>query len=208
MTTESAPRWRRLEPDQRRAQILACARRLFAERGYDSVSTTELAKQSGVARGLINHYFGTKRELYLEVIRELVFIPDFAVERLAHGTLEQRASASIDRFLEVIVRHRKMWLATIGTGGYGHDPDVERILQEADENVAERMLETLGLATISTGHDELRAMLRSYSAFAKAASREWMLRKTLTRDQVRTLLITMLVSIVRDVHGPLFQPVD
>jgi AcrR family transcriptional regulator len=42
--TSTAPRWRRLEPDQRRAQILACARRLFGERHYEAVSTTELAK--------------------------------------------------------------------------------------------------------------------------------------------------------------------
>ena len=99
MTLDSAPRWRRLEPDERRAQILACARRLFGERHYEAVSTTELARESGVARGLINHYFGTKRELYLEVVRELMFVPEFAVEKLAHGTLEQRVGASIDRFL-------------------------------------------------------------------------------------------------------------
>lgn len=53
------PRWRRLEPDQRREQILACATELFGERPFASVSTTELAARAGVARGLINHYFGT-----------------------------------------------------------------------------------------------------------------------------------------------------
>lgn len=204
MTTETEPRWRRLEPDQRRAQILACARRLFGERNYESVSTTELARESGVARGLINHYFGTKRELYLEVIRELVFIPDFAVERLAHGTLEQRVEGSIDRFLDVIERNRNMWLGMIGTGGFGRDEDVARILREADEDTADRMLETLGLKRISAGREELRAMIRSYSALAKSVTGEWMVRGTLTREQVHTLLCTTLLAIVRDVHGPLF----
>ena len=204
-TIASQPRWRRLEPDERRAQILACARRLFGERTYESVSTTELARESGVARGLINHYFGTKRELYLEVVRELVFIPDFAVERLAHGTLEQRVTASIDRFLDVIERNRNMWLGMLGTGGYGRDEDVAAILREADEDTADRMLETLGLKRISAGREELRAMIRAYSALAKTSTGEWMVRGTLTREHVRTLLCTTLVAIVRDVHGPLFD---
>ncbi|HWC79762.1 MAG TPA: helix-turn-helix domain-containing protein [Pseudonocardiaceae bacterium] len=203
-STAAGPRRRRLEPDERRAQILACARRLFGERNYESVSTTELARESGVARGLINHYFGTKRELYLEVIRQLVFIPDFAVERLAHGTLEQRITASIDRFLEVIERNRKMWLGMIGTGGYGRDPDVAAILAEADADTADRMLETLGLTEISEGREELRAMLRCYNTMAKSVTGEWMLRGTLTREQVRTILCTTLASIVRDVHEPMF----
>jgi AcrR family transcriptional regulator len=202
MSTE--PRWRRLEPDQRRAQILACARRLFGERHYDAVSTTELAKESGVARGLINHYFGTKRELYLEVLRELMFIPEFAVEQLAHGSIEQRATASIERFLTVIERNRSMWLATVGTGGYGRDPDVEQILQEADEIAADRMIQTVGLDHITEGKEELRAMIRSFSGMAKTATREWLVRKTLTRDQVQTLLATLLATIITEVHGHMF----
>lgn len=201
MSTEPAPRWRRLEPDERRAQILACARRLFGERHYEAVSTTELARESGVARGLINHYFGTKRELYLEVVRDLMFIPEFAVEQLAHGTVRHRVEASIDRFLTVIERNRSMWLATVGTGGFGRDPDVEAILQEADEIAADRMLDTVGLGDITSGREELRAMIRAYSGMAKSASREWLVRRTLTREQVHTLLSTTLVTIITDVHG-------
>ncbi|HEX4702998.1 MAG TPA: helix-turn-helix domain-containing protein [Pseudonocardiaceae bacterium] len=203
MSTE--PRWRRLEPDERRAQILACARRLFGERHYDAVSTTELARESGVARGLINHYFGTKRELYLEVVRELMFIPEFAVEQLAHGTIEQRTAASIDRFLTVVERNRTMWLATLGTGGgFGRDPDVEQIMQEADEIAADRMLQTVGLADTTEGRAELRAMILSFSGMAKAATREWMIRGSLTRDQVQTLLSTVLATIITRVHGQMF----
>jgi AcrR family transcriptional regulator len=205
MSTESAPRWRRLEPDERRAQIMACARRLFGERHYDAVSTTELARQSGVARGLINHYFGTKRELYLEVVRELMFIPEFAVEQLAHGSLDDRVTASIDRFLAVIERNRSMWLATAGTGGWGRDPDVERILAEADEIAADRMLETVGLDHITEGREELRAMIRSFSGMAKVATREWLVRGTLNRQQVHTLLCGTLVTIVSDVHARMFD---
>jgi AcrR family transcriptional regulator len=59
-----------LEHDERRAQILACARRLFSERHYDAVPTEEIAREAGVARGLLHHYFGTKRELFLSVVEQ------------------------------------------------------------------------------------------------------------------------------------------
>jgi AcrR family transcriptional regulator len=205
MSVDPAPRWRRLEPDERRAQILACARRLFGERHYEAVSTTELARESGVARGLINHYFGTKRGLYLEVVRDLMFIPEYAIERLPRGGLEERVAASMDRFLTVIERNSAMWLATIGTGGYGRDPDVERIMQEADEIAADRMLETVGLQGITAGREELRAMIRAFSGMAKAATREWLVSKTLTREQVHTLLCRTQVTIITQVHGTMFS---
>jgi AcrR family transcriptional regulator len=66
---------RRLEPDERREQILRCAIRLFGERPYANVSTTEITAEAGVARGLVNHYFGTKRELYLVVVRRMRAFP-------------------------------------------------------------------------------------------------------------------------------------
>jgi AcrR family transcriptional regulator len=54
-------RRRRLEPDARREQILSVAIRLFGSKPYAEVSTTDVARDAGVARGLVNHYFGTKR---------------------------------------------------------------------------------------------------------------------------------------------------
>ena len=62
----------RSDADERRRRILSVARRLFSERGFSDVSTIEIASEAGVARGLINHYYGTKRELYVEVVREMV----------------------------------------------------------------------------------------------------------------------------------------
>ena len=71
-----APRWTRLEHDERRGQILAAAATLFAERHYASVSTKDIADAAGVARGLLHHYFGSKRDLYLEVAREMLRVPE------------------------------------------------------------------------------------------------------------------------------------
>jgi AcrR family transcriptional regulator len=196
--TTAAPRWRRLEPDERREQILACAIKLFGERPYSAVSTTELAQEAGVARGLINHYFGTKRDLYLEVVRQMVTFPEHAVEHLAKGSLAERVDGVVAWFLDMVSLHPKTWLAAIGAEGVGDDPEVERILAEADDTATDRLLEAVDLADLIAHREELRAMIRSYGALVKAAAREWLVRDTMPREHVQLLLTNTLLSILRD----------
>jgi AcrR family transcriptional regulator len=196
------PRWRRLEPDARREQILTCAVELFGARPYAAVSTTELASRAGVARGLINHYFGTKRDLYLAVVRRMVTIPQTAVDTLPDGTLEERVDASVTWFLDAVARHSRTWLAAIGAESI--DPEVQHILAEADERAADRVLDATGLSAAASHREELRALVRSYGGLVKAAAREWLVRGTLTREQVHVLMSTTLLTLVRDT-GPRIQ---
>jgi AcrR family transcriptional regulator len=194
--SSAEPRWRRLEPDARREQILVCAIRLFGDRPYPAVSTTDIAQEAGVARGLINHYFGTKRDLYLEVVKRMVTIPSQPPEAQPPGTLEERIEASVSWFLDRVLRHSKTWLVAVG--GVGHDPDVERILAEADELAADRVLEFVGLANVNEHREQLRAMIRAYGGMVKAAGREWLMREHLSRDQVHLLLSHTLLTLVRE----------
>src|SRR6478609_1365581 len=145
MTADVLPRGRRLEPDERREQILSCAVRLFGERPYAEVSTTDIAAAAGVARGLINHYFGTKKGLFVESVRVLVTIPSVAVEQLPQGDLATRVDASVAWFLDVVSRHSRSWLAAVDGGGVGRDAEIERVLAEADEIAADSILVAVGL---------------------------------------------------------------
>jgi AcrR family transcriptional regulator len=199
-SAEAVPRWQRLEHDERRAQILACARRLFSERNYDAVSTTDIAREAGVARGLLHHYFGTKRDLYLEVVRSLMRMPSNPVPLQSPGRgLEVVISESVERWLQLLERNRGTWLAAIGGRGLGRDPEVEAILDEARERAADRLIEALQTYEASRAPAELRATIRAYSGLAEAASVEWLESNRLTRDQVKALLIHGFLSIVRDV---------
>ncbi len=196
----AVPRWQRLEHDERREQILGCARRLFSERKYDSVSTTDIAREAGVARGLLHHYFGTKRDLYLEVVRSLMRMPSNPVPLQSPGRgLEVVISDSVERWLQMLERNRGTWLAAIGGRGLGRDPEVEAILDEAREQAADRLIEALQTYEASRAPPELRATIRAYSGFAEAASVEWLERDRLTREQAKALLIQGFLSIVQDV---------
>lgn len=57
------PTLRQRQAAARREQILETALRLFAERGFDATSTKLIAKEAGIAEGLIFHYFPTKAAL-------------------------------------------------------------------------------------------------------------------------------------------------
>ena len=183
--------------DERRRRILAAARALFSERGYSDVSTTEIAAEAGVARGLINHYFGTKRELYVEVVREMVRFRSQPVPEYVDGTTPQaRLDESIERWLDMVERNREAWLAAIGAEGLGHDPEIEAVLDEAREEATTRLIQVLGLGPAADAPPELHAVLRAYGGMAEAATREWLERGRWSREQVAAFLKAALPELV------------
>lgn len=196
-TATSALSPSRLEPDERRRQILAAARSLFSDRGFSAVSTGEIAAQAGVARGLINHYFGTKRELYVEVVREMVRFRSQPVPEYVDGaTPQDRLAESIDRWLEMVSRNREAWLAAVGAEGLGRDPEIEAVLDDAREQATARLIEVLGLGPAAGAPPELHAVLRAYGGMAEAATREWLERDRWTREQVAAFLKAALRQLV------------
>lgn len=199
MSTDSAPKWRRLEPDERREQIFTCAADLFGARPYTDVSTSDIAARAGVARGLINHYFGTKRELYLAVVRRAMTVPHFAVELLPEGPLDRRVDAAVGWFLDMITKQEKMWLAATAPEGIGRDTEVERILSDADRESADRVLEAVGVDPDDNRWNELNALVRAYGGMVKAAGREWLVRGALSREEVHLLLSKSLLTLIGEV---------
>ncbi|MDQ6745213.1 MAG: TetR/AcrR family transcriptional regulator [Actinomycetota bacterium] len=200
MASSPAPRWQRLQHDERRRQILACARQLFSQRHYASVSTAEIAEKAGVTRGLLHHYFGTKRDLYLEVVRTLMRMPSNPIPPQSPGRgVESIIAESVDRWLELLERNRGTWLAAIGARGLGRDPEVEAILEHAREQAADRLVEALGRGAAAQAPGHVRAAVRAYGGFAEAASVQWLERDRLTRAQLQALLVEGFLSIVGEV---------
>lgn len=195
--TAVEPRRQRLNPDERRRQIFLCAQRLFNERPYEDVSATDIAAAAGVARGLINHYFGNKRELYLDVIKVSSTIPEGAMARLPEGSLPERIDAAVEWFLDSLEESGASWLG-FGSGGMGRDPDLERILVAAENDSIELLIHACGLSGRRDGREQIRAMFRVYAQLARSGAREWLLRKTLTRPQVHALLASTLAVIVEE----------
>lgn len=71
-------------PDTR-AQILAAARELFAERGFARTSVRAVAAQAGVDPSLVHHYFGSKDDLLLASLEMPVDPRELMVPVVAAG---------------------------------------------------------------------------------------------------------------------------
>lgn len=59
-----------MEGRSNRPRIVGAARKLLAEEGYDRMTMKQLAREAGVAQGLIHYYFSGKAEILLEVLME------------------------------------------------------------------------------------------------------------------------------------------
>jgi AcrR family transcriptional regulator len=68
--TDRPPTARQRMAAARREQILETALKLFAERGFDATSTRQIAREVGVAEGLIFHYFPTKASLLAAILQD------------------------------------------------------------------------------------------------------------------------------------------
>lgn len=187
-----ARRWVRLESDQRRAQILATAQRLFSQRPFGEVSTTEIADAAGVTRGLLHHYFGTKRELYLEAVRGLVGLTG-ADEAPEVGPVSWEQG--VDVWMEYVEANREAWLAAVTAGETGRDQAMTDILEEVRERTATQVLLALGLDEEAT--PEVRPLVRAFGGLAEQASREWLERQRISREQARVLLLETLPLLVQ-----------
>ena len=149
---------------------------------------------------MLNHYFGTKRDLYLEVVRQTVtLVPSIQTDAgVKTGRLDKRVARAVDLFLDNVYERGSTFVTVIGAEGIGADPEVESILAHADDVAARAVLETIGEGAV--GDDpEQRAVIRAYGGLVKAAVREWLRDETLSREQVHVLLTQALLAIVESV---------
>ena len=91
----------RLENDQRRAQLLALAKRAFSEQSYDEVSIDDLAREARISKGLLYHYFPTKRDLYVAGLTEIANDLVSAITKVPEDAFPiDRVRMGLDAYLE------------------------------------------------------------------------------------------------------------
>jgi AcrR family transcriptional regulator len=185
----------RLKPTKRREQILRCARQLFVASGYEAVSTTQIAEAAGVTSALVHHYFGSKRDLYLEVVTAIVETARDVSTTVIDSThpIELRTAATIDAWLDYIAREGDAWLSVTAHGGAISDPEIKAIIADARDTCARRMLRTYSSMIPDTQANRL--VMRSFIYFNEAVSREW-LAGNATREQAHTLLTETLLDLL------------
>jgi AcrR family transcriptional regulator len=189
-----APRRVRLPIDERRAQLIELGTRLFSSRSYEDISIDDVAEQAGISKGLLYHYFGGKREYYVEVLRaasqELrrLTAPDPRLPPAA------RLRASVDAHLNYVQTHGTVYAAIYRSGSIA--PAVRKILDEHRDVVMRYFLEDFG---IGRPRPMLRAALRSWIAMVEGACLDWLAHPELDRESLRELLIAGFGALLHKV---------
>ena len=183
---------KRLDLDERRDQLLALGKKLFGERAYDEISIDDIAEAAGISKGLLYHYFGSKRGFYVAIVRESA---DKLVEATAVGSElppAERARAGLEGYLDFAEEHSAAFL-TLLRGGIGNDPEVTELVDATRERILVRMLANMGQ---KNPRPVFRLAVRSYLGLVEAATIDWLDRKAVDRDTLLRFLLESVYAIV------------
>ncbi len=195
----------RLENDERRAQILRLARIAFSARAYDDVSIDDLAREAKISKGLLYHYFPTKRDLYVAGLRE---IADELVARVTAVPTNlapiERARAGLDAYLDHVQSHAKAFVSLM-RGGIGSDPEVAQVIESVRARMAQQFFEGAPISPAIANDPRVHMVIRGWLGFVEAVSIDWCASPKLSRDALRELLVPILFSIMTTLAPHLTQ---
>jgi AcrR family transcriptional regulator len=189
----------RLDVDSRRRQLVTLGAKLFSSHAYDEVSIDDLARSARISRGLLYHYFPTKRDFYVATVRAA------ATELLEKTSASkntdpiERLRRGLDAYLAYVVRHRKAY-ASLLRGGVGVDKEVARIVDETRDAFQKRLV--LG-APFDARKPLARLALRGWVGFVEAATLEWLETGRPAKPvPFRDMLVQVLLDAVETAASP------
>jgi len=191
----SAEKRVRLQVERRRTQLLELGIDLFSHQAYEDIAIDGVAAAAGISKGLLYHYFGSKREFYVETVRaasrrlQLLTAPDPALEPMA------RLRAGLDAHL-CFVRENAAVYGAVFRKGVAIAPEVESIVEEHRNVVLGHFLKALGVVK---ARPLLRTALRSWLAMVEGASLDWITEPSVPSEELRELLVAAYLALVAKV---------
>ena len=185
----STPAYTRLNVDERRRQLLERATALFATHGYDELSMAKLAREAGISKPLLYHYFPSKRDLFEAVLSEA------AEEHLRRIQTDEtlppvaQLAAAVDAYLTWIEGNRGAYEKLLRSAGI---PEVRELIDRVREETAQRILG--GLVPDAPPPPKVRAAVRAWLWYMDGVCLDWVREGDLERDDVQGLLLGTLVG--------------
>ncbi|WP_238153342.1 TetR/AcrR family transcriptional regulator [Kribbella speibonae] len=138
----------RLSAEDRKKQLVKIGLMMLRDQPIHELSIDAIAAEAGISRGLLFHYFPSKRDYYLAVIaaagRRLLRVtkPD---ERLAP---EQQLREMLVQFVAFISRRRTAYISFVRGAAGGDDYAVE-VYDETRAGLTKRVLTYLGTPEVA-----------------------------------------------------------
>ncbi len=183
----SRPAYRRLQAEDRRRQLLERGAELFARHSYDELSMRKIAREVGISKPLLYHYFPSKREFFQATLAQ-------AAEQLRARTepdpslppLDQLRK-SLEAFLKLVDENAHAYGKLMQS--VGSVPEVRELVEEVRTRTAERILEGL---YPDGPPPKARAAVHGWLWFMDGACLNWIEHRDLTREELRDLLLGTL----------------
>jgi AcrR family transcriptional regulator len=184
----STPAYTRLENDERRRRLLELGTRLFTEHAYDEISMAQIAREAGISKALLYHYFPSKQ--------------DYFMATLAGGAEELRARVEPDPALppaEALASALDAYLAWIDDNAEAYAklfrsaagvPEVRDLVEGVRVGTADRILGGLGAAD----NPRARTAVHGWLWFMDGACLDWIAHRDLTRGEMHGLLLGTLAG--------------
>lgn len=171
----------RLDPDERRRELLVFGQDYFAHNRFDSLSMNELAKRAGVSKGLLYHYFGNRRGYYLSTM-------SFTIDKIIEvvGVRSDHDSRSLRELLldltDYFATTKYFYVMSTLSG----DADVRNEIERARAVIIARVLE-LRAMTVNSAIGA--TVIRGWQVFCESAIFDWLTSDTISQ----TLLVDTLL---------------
>jgi AcrR family transcriptional regulator len=185
----------RLEPNARRDHLIDVGTTAFAKSPYEDVRVEQIAELAGVSRGLLYHYFPTKKDFFREIVRRVYgeilerTTPDLSLP------VDLRLESSLDAYLDYVERHPHAYRAVFRSAA-GSDSAIQKIVQSNLDRQAERLLE--GLDEPLEPRALVRIAARAWLAFLISAVLDWLDGGAqISREQLRDLCLDVLASTLQ-----------
>ena len=192
----STPAYTRLDVDERRRQLLEAGERIFGERSYDEVSMSDIAKEAGISKGLLYHYFPSKKELFRATLEAAASTLAIQVDPDLSLPPQDRVAQSLDAYLDWIESH---------TAGYVRLLEDASRITEARELLTSVREETAQMiASQAVDGDPPRTLVTAalgWLWFMDGVCLDWIARRHMTRAQVRDLLLSVLFAAILSASG-------
>lgn len=187
-----------VEQSERRERILAAAGQHFADHPYERVSTVAIAQEAEVNRGWIYHEFGSKRDLYLAVLRSAVRIPSMpplSGLNVDAADLDQAIADLMSRWLDDVEAHRSAYLLMYQVhAGSRSDPVVRGILRELHVETIDNALRMF-VSDAATAPPAARAMVAAFGELSWQVLWEWLEAERLDRTQAELVLTSSFSTL-------------
>lgn len=198
-TTQQGTRTR-LTSAERRSQLLDLGVRLLATRSVDEVSIDLLAEQAGISRGLLYHYFGSKRGFHEAVVRRAADDLIAQTAPPAEGEPLERLYISVTAYVDYVVANYEGYLSLVKGASAGNET-LREIYDEAHFALTDRIFREDVESQVIPDTPATRLMVRGWAAMAEEVVLTWAKEPgDVTREELLAFLgasLPALAELVR-----------